>query len=270
MLETTLSPLTALIVEDHRDSLDQLKVLLDPFPNVEVVGEASTGQQAVRLVQGLQPDLLFLDIHLPDMDGFNILEQLSHRPAVVFTTAHHQYALKAFDANGVDYLLKPITPERLEKAVHKVLQMKAPAPAQPREPSYRHIMEAVKTIMAEKNKKIRFSIQHGDRVLVVSQEDVFYFKAEDRYLFLCTFDGSFFYQSSLKKLEDSLDPETFVRINKSNIVSLDKVLCLKKDYLGRCRVILKDKKQTALKVSRGGLVKLREKLDNFGKEAGCM
>lgn len=252
--------LTAIIVEDHEDSRSQLKTMLNGFPGVRVIGEAADGQQAVKLVRDVEPDLMFLDIHLPDMDGFNILEQLDHRPAVVFTTAHHQYALKAFDASGVDYLLKPICRDRLQKALDKVFQMNGRSPAPP---LYDHIMTAVKSIMAEKTKKIRFSIQSGDRLLVISQAEVFYFKAEDRYLFLCTFDDFYFYKSSLKELEESLDPDAFVRINKSNIVPVDKILCLKKDYLGRYRVILKDKKQTVLKVSRGGLVRLKEKFDNF-------
>lgn len=252
--------LSAVIVEDLEDSLNQLKGLLNTFPQVRVIGEASDGEHAIRLVQDLRPDLLFLDIHLPGMDGFEILERLSHHPVVVFTTAHHGYALKAFDANGVDYLLKPIDRGRLEKALHKVFQMNAgTGGAVP----YNHIMEAVKAVMAEKTKKIRFSIQAGDRLLVVSQEEVFYFKAEDRYLFLCTFDDSFFYKSSLKELEESLDPDAYIRINKSIIISIDKILCLKRDYLGRFCVVLKDKKQTVLKVSRGRLADLREKFDNF-------
>ena len=245
----------AVIVEDHPDSLKQLKVLLSQFPRVQLAGEASDGSSAIELICRCRPDLVFLDIHLPDMNGFQVLEKLPYEPAVIFTTAYDQYAVKAFEVNSIDYLLKPVAKERLETAIARVLDLKSV--------SFTHALKTLESLMSRKNKHIRFSIQKADQLLVIPQEEVYYFEVKERYLYLCTYDSAFFYNSTLKQLEESLDPELFLRINKSNIVSLDKIRCLKRDYMNRYRVILKDKNSTKLKISRHCLKPLKEKLDNL-------
>jgi len=252
LLETKLD---TVIVEDHPDCLIQLKALLPGFPGICLIGEAGDGKSAIELIQRSKPHLVFLDIHLPDMDGFQVLKHISHEPAVIFITAYHQYAVQAFEVNGVDYLLKPVSKERLERAINKVLQRSA-AP-------YDAVLKTVQTLLSQKTKKIRFSIKRGDQLLVILQDQVFYFKVEDRYLYLCTYDKAFIYNSTLRQLEQSLDPELFLRINKSQIASLDKIRCLKRDYMNRYRVILQDKNNTALKISRKYLQQLKEKLDNL-------
>jgi len=247
--------LKAVIVEDHPDSLNQLKVLLSQFPQIQLAGEANDGASALELICRCRPDLVFLDIHLPDMNGFQVLEKLPYEPAVIFTTAYDQYAVKAFEVNSVDYLLKPVSAERLETAIDRVLELK--------NVSYTHVLKTLESLMNRKSKHIRFSIQKADQLLVIPQEEVYYFEVKERYLYLCTHDNAFFYNATLKQLEESLDPNLFLRINKSNIVSLDKIRCLKRDYMNRYRVILKDKNSTVLKISRHCLKPLREKLDNL-------
>ncbi|MCP4218102.1 MAG: response regulator transcription factor [bacterium] len=249
------TPIRTVIVEDNCDSLKRLKSMLPEFPFIHLMGEAQTGRTAVELIDSLLPDLVFMDIQLPDMDGFEILKTIGHEPAVIFTTAFDQYALKAFDANSIDYILKPIKFERLAQALDKIQALK-PKPLG-------RINEVINQIINEKNKKVRFSIPQNDEILIIPQEDVYYFKSEDRYLFLCTYNNSYFYNSSLKKLEQALDPALFIRIDKSYIVSLDKIKRLKRDYLKGYKVILKDKKSTSLKVSRNCLPKLKEQLDNL-------
>jgi two-component system LytT family response regulator len=212
-------------------------------------------QQALELICRSRPDLVFLDIHLPDMNGFQVLEKLPYEPAVIFTTAYDQYAVKAFEVNSVDYLLKPVAKERLETAIARVMNLKTV--------SYSQVLKTLESLMNRKSKHIRFSIQKADQLLVIPQEEVYYFEVKERYLYLCTYDSAFFYNATLKQLEESLDPDLFLRINKSNIVSLDKIRCLKKDYMNRYRVILKDKNSTKLKISRHCLKPLREKLDNL-------
>ena len=109
----------AIIVEDSRLARRELTELLKPFPQIDIVGEAESASQALELIRLAQPDLIFLDIHLPGKNGFEILQELDSVPAVIFTTAFDQYALQSFEYNTIDYLLKPIVPERLEKAIHK-------------------------------------------------------------------------------------------------------------------------------------------------------
>jgi two-component system LytT family response regulator len=247
--------LKAVIVEDHPDSLKQLKVLLSQFPQIQLAGEANDGTSALELICRCRPDLVFLDIHLPDMNGFQVLEKLPYEPAIIFTTAYDQYAVKAFEVNSVDYLLKPVSKERLETAIARVMNLKTV--------SYTHVLKTLESLMYRKSKHIRFSIQKTDQLLVIPQEEVYFFEVKERYLYLCTYDSAFFYNATLKQLEESLDPDLFLRINKSNIVSLDKIRCLKRDYMNRYRLILKDKNSTKLKISRHCLKPLREKLDNL-------
>jgi two-component system, LytTR family, response regulator LytT len=249
------SVIKTVIVEDNPDSLSRLKSMLKEISFIHVLGEAGDGVSAVRMINRLLPDLIFLDIHLPDMDGFDVLTSITHDPAVIFATAFDQYALKAFDANGIDYILKPVGKERLLQAVEKVRRLTSK--------SYDQLLDMVNRIVSEKNKRIRFSISQGEQILVIPQEEVFYFRSEERYVFLCTYDNKYFYNSSLKKLEQSLDPDVFVRIDKSVIVSLDKIKCLKRDYLRGYKVVVGDKKNSSLKVSRNCLGKVREKLDNL-------
>lgn len=228
---------------------------MSQIPRVQLAGEAIDGISAIELIGRCRPDLVFLDIHLPDMNGFQVLEKLPYEPAVIFTTTYDQYAVKAFEVNSVDYLLKPVAKERLETAIARVLDLKTV--------SFTHALKTLESLMNRKNKHIRFSIQKADQLLVIPQEEVYYFEVKERYLYLCTYDNAFFYNSTLKQLEESLDPKLFLRINKSNIVSLDKIRCLKRDYMNRYRVILKDKNSTKLKISRHCLKPLKEKLDNL-------
>lgn len=257
MHDTTNNILKTLIVEDHPDSLNQLKSLLGQFREIHIIGEARDGKSAIELIRRCNPHLVLLDIQLPDMDGFDVLKSIRHEqePAVIFITAYDKYAVQAFEFNGVDYLLKPVEKERLKKAIARIPNLK--------DISYARVMEAVKYLMEHKPKKIRFTIRKGDRLLVFPQEEVFYFKVEDRYLYLGTYENTFFYNSTLKQLEESLEPDLFLRVNKSSIISLDKIRCLKRDYLNRYRVILTDRNNTAIKVSRNCLSKLKEKLNNL-------
>jgi DNA-binding LytR/AlgR family response regulator len=255
MLNVEKNRLDAVIIEDNEDSLSGLKTVLKDFQQVRLVGEAINGREAIELIRENKPDLLFLDIHLPDMDGFEVLKNVDYCPAIIFTTAFDQYAIKAFEANGIDYLLKPIKKERLGIAIHRVISLKNTA--------NHSLMEIIKHLLKEKNKKIRFSVQKEDQILIIPQEDVYYFKSEERYTFLCTFDKNYFYNSSLKELEQSLDQELFFRINRCYIVSLDKIVKLKKDYLKRYKVVLRNPPGTSLRVSRDRVLILKEKLNNY-------
>ncbi len=255
MLDIAKDTITTLIVEDNPDACSHLKTLLKEFEEIKLLGEAGNGKKAIQFINRSRPDLIFLDIQLPDITGFDVLTALQHTPAVVFTTAFDQYALKAFDVNGIDYLLKPVQLERLRVTIERVVQLKLRPKSQ--------LMEIVDQILKERNKRVRFSVHQGDQILIIPQEELIYFKSDDRYLFLCTWDKNYFYNSSLKDLEKSLAPDYFCRINKSSIVSIDKIERLKKDYLSGYKVIMKDKDKTSLKVSRSCLPKLKKKLDNF-------
>ena len=230
------------LAEDEPNSRERLRAVLQDCPDLEVVGEAPDGPTAVTLVEALKPDLLFLDIHMPGCDGFEVLAQLNHRPMVVFVTAYDAFALKAFEANAVDYLLKPSPRERILEAVRRVLARHRPLEA-PDLARLRGSLEPAPFLR-------RFLVKVGDEVLVVPESEVLAFQAEDKYVSLLVEGRTFVTDFTLKDLERRLDPERFVRIHKSAIVAVDRIKKIAKWFHGEQVVILDDRSGTRLKVGR--------------------
>lgn len=231
-----------LIAEDEPHSLERLKGVLAARPDLELVGEATDGPSAVALIEALKPELLFLDIHMPGCDGFEVLARITHRPLVVFVTAYDEYALKAFDANAVDYLLKPSSRERILEAVDRVLARRKTLDG--------NLVETLKAALGPPSHLRRFLVKVGDEILVIPEADVLCFQAEDKYVNLQTEGRSFITDFTLKDLEQRLDPQRFVRIHKSTIIALARVSRISKWFQGEQIVVLDDKAGTRLKVGR--------------------
>lgn len=227
--------------------------MLKEFPDIRVIGEAMDGLTAVDMIEHLKPGLVLLDIHLPEATGFEVLARLSHRPKVIFITAYDQYAIKAFEENAVDYLLKPISRERLHKALQRVLQGESQIDGK--------ALELIREMLQRDVYPTRFSVKLKEEILIIPSEEVYYFKAEDKYVFLCTVDREFFYDATLSELEKVLDPGKFMRIHKSYIIALGKVKKLKKWFLSDYLVELSDDRRTTLKIGRSYLPILKQKLD---------
>jgi DNA-binding LytR/AlgR family response regulator len=232
------------IAEDEPLSAERLKDLLRVFPDIDVIGEAGDGPSAIEKINRLKPRLVFLDIHMPGASGFDVLEQIHYTPLpmVIFITAYDQYALKAFEENAVDYILKPLSGERLKKAVTRVLD-RSVSPD-------RQLLEQLRLAMAKQEHIKRFTVSRADEILIIPQEKVFYFKSEDKYTFLYTADDRFFFDMTLKELEQNLDPRHFCRIHKSCIVALDKITKIKKWFQREVLAQINDESRTSLKVSR--------------------
>jgi len=241
------------IVEDEPHSMSRLKTLLLNFDEIDVIGEAGDGDTAVQKINELKPDLLFLDINIPGKNGLELLQFLSYEPMVIFVTAYEEYAIKAFEENAIDYILKPTTVERLEKSISKVLKNNKKVDE--------NILNILNSIIHKDSYKKRFSIKDDDEILIIPEEDIYYFKAQDKYTFLCTKSREYYYDDSLKNLEETLDPEKFIRIHKSYIVSIDKITKLKKWFLRDFSIELTDENNTVLKVGRSYLPLLKEKLN---------
>jgi two-component system LytT family response regulator len=197
-----------LVVDDERRARQRLIRLLAAFDAITVAGEAENGMQAVEQAEALKPDAMFLDIQMPGMDGFEVLENLAQRPSIVFVTAYDRYAIQAFEANAVDYLLKPVEPERLARAVVKLRERRTNLDGliQSRPPSKRLI-----------GKRLQ-------RMHVLSVESIEYFICENELVFAAGADGRFLLNTTLRNLETRLDPEQFTRVHKSAIVNLAKVV----------------------------------------------
>lgn len=242
----------ALIAEDEPHSLERLRGVLAMRPDLEIVGEATDGLSAVVLIDALKPDLLFLDIHMPGCDGFEVLTRITHRPMVVFVTAYDDYALKAFDANAVDYLLKPSSRERILESVDRVVARGKTLEG--------NLVETLKAALSPQAYLRRFLVKVGDEILVIPEADVLCFQAEDKYVNLLTDGRSFITDFTLKELEQRLDPERFVRIHKSTIIALHRVNRISKWFQGEQIVVLDDKAGTRLKVGRSYVENFRARM----------
>jgi DNA-binding LytR/AlgR family response regulator len=243
-----------IIAEDEFHSRERLKDLLKEFPGLELIGEAADGLKAIELIDGLRPDLVFLDIQMPEATGFEVLEKITHQPYIIFVTAYDRYAIKAFEENAVDYILKPFSIERITRSVDRVADLIKTKAVNPQ------LIEHLKHILKGKEYLRRFAVKMGDEILIIPEEEVYYFKAETKCVLLYTNQKKFFVETTLKELEQTLDPDVFIRIHKSTIVSMDKITKIKKWFHSELIVQLSDGKKTKLKVSRGCQPFLKEKL----------
>jgi len=248
MSKATGGRITAVIVDDEDLARAILREYLTGHPEVEIVAECSNGFEAVKAVAELAPDLLFLDIQMPKLNGFEVLELIGEGPAVVFVTAYDQYALRAFEVHAVDYLLKPFSPERLAEALERTrLRMErneaAPLP------------ELVKQTRAANKPIERVLVKDGSRVHVIPVEKIDYLEAQDDYVGIKTGGKEYLKQDTMAELESLLPPERFIRIHRSYILNIDRLMRLE-PYAKDSRVaVLVD--GTQLPVSRAGYARLK-------------
>jgi len=229
----------AIIIDDEDLAREGLRLMLMDFDGIEIVASCSNGIDAVKMINSLSPDVIFLDIQMPHITGFEVLELLGKEaPVTIFVTAYDEYAVKAFEANALDYLLKPINPERLKKSILKLYQKTNPDPL------------AIENVIAGQNKILknigRILVRDGDTVHVIPVEDILWLEAQDDYVAIKTENDVFLKLERLGKLEQQLNPQKFKRIHRSYIVNLD--------YLQRIEnqrfAVLKNGKK--LPVSRSG------------------
>lgn len=250
----------ACLVDDEPPALARLRRMLDASRRVEVVGACSDPVEALQEIRQTSPDLLFLDIHMPGLSGFELLAGLPSQPLVIFTTAYDQYALEAFQTNSVDYLLKPIEPPRLERALQKAERMLG----QGVERLDVSVLIAQITAALRPSAKVawlsRVASRSGDRVDVVDLRQVTHFFARDKLTFAATAERAFVVDQTIAELEERLNPSRFVRIHRGVIVNLDHLLDLHAGFGGRMIVRLKDAARTSLTVARDRVHTLKERL----------
>lgn len=235
-----------IVVDDEPAARRLMKSLLQEYADViEIVGEAGTGKEAIEKIEELQPDLVFLDIQMPDLTGFEVIDTLSHKPNIIFTTAYEQYAMKAFETFSIDYLLKPIKEERLKQAIEKVQQF-----GQLKQSiDVSGLQEIIKQFQAPQ-KATALAIKTGERIILLRYENIAYLEAQDKYVFVFTIDGQkYLTDQTLTALEEKL-PSNFYRIQKSYIINTDKIKEMHKHFSGRYLFILDDKSGTQLTSGR--------------------
>jgi two-component system LytT family response regulator len=250
----------AAIIDDEELAIKRLRRMLAVRPEIEVVGEASNVRNGVACVKANKVDLAFLDIHLPDGTGFDVLQQLgSEPPLVVFTTGYDKYALQAFEAAGIDYLLKPVEPEHLARALQKLERLANKADRagfEGRLKEWLHGWTAPAPNTASYVQKL--TVRLGERALLVDLSEVGYFDAKDKYVFMHTTAGKeYIVEHTLAELEAKLDPKRFVRVHRSTIVNADQIREIQNWFGGKYRLLLRDKSSSELVVSKGMAANLR-------------
>ena len=236
----------AIVVDDEPAARRLMKsLLLEYEETVKVIDEAGNGREAIRKIDELKPDLIFLDIQMPDLTGFEVLEQLQHKPNVIFTTAYEQYAIKAFENFSIDYLLKPIKEERLEQSINKLKQFgrlnhSIDLPG----------LQDIIRQLHQPQKATALPIKTGDRISLLRFENIAYLEAQDKYVYVFTIDGQkHLTDQSLTALIDKLPPQ-FYRIQKSYIINKDKIKEMHRHFNSRYLFVLDDKAGTRLTSGR--------------------
>ncbi len=235
----------ALIVDDERLARTELKRLLNPFKDIKVVGEAVNADDALEKIQQLKPELLFLDIQMPGKTGFEMLEELDSVPTVIFTTAYDEYALKAFEYNALDYLLKPVEPKRLEETVNKLVEKKRK----------KTVSDLDKEILSENDQVF---VKDGDRCWFVKLASVRVFESEGNYVRIYFEDHKPLILRTLNYLDERLDDKTFFRANRKHIVNLKWIANIEPWLNGGLLVKLKDGQK--IEVSRRQAIKFKDML----------
>lgn len=238
---------TAIIVDDERLARSELKKMLTDYPEIEVIGEAGNVDEALKSIEELGPDILFLDIQMPVKTGFDLLAELDAVPTVIFTTAHDEYALKAFEVNALDYLLKPIDPKRLSDAIQKIM-----------------FLEEREIISNETRNENKSFLNDGDQVFVKDGEKCWFVKLSEIRLFesVGNYARVFFGTNkplilkSLNSLEERLDPKTFFRANRKHIVNLRMIEKVEPFFNGG--LLLEIKGGEKIEVSRRQAVRFKE------------
>ena len=238
-----------LLVDDEDLARAALRRELEPSADIEIVDEAVNGVEAIEKIGELRPDLVLLDIEMPGFDGFEVVQHLSDPPVIVFVTAYDEYAVRAFEANAVDYLLKPVQPERLERALARVRQRIPPRETDP--------VSRVKDVARERSGPLRrLAARRGKRIVIVPLREVIRVEIEDKLVFAVTAADRLLVEKTIGELETLLAPSGFLRISRGELVNLETIKELVPWFSGTWRVKLTNGEERD--VSRERARQLRE------------
>jgi two-component system, LytTR family, response regulator len=248
------SYLRALIIDDEDLARHVLRELLKPHPEVTVVAECANGFEALKAAAEHQPDLIFLDVQMPKLTGFDVLELIDPQPAVIFVTAYDEFAMKAFDVHAVDYLLKPVGRERFDAALERAKSRIGERPL------VAH--ELASAARPPQQFLERLVVKDGTRVTLIPVAKLDYVEAQDDYVALATHGAKHLKQQTIASVEAGLDPARFVRIHRSYLVNFERVARIEPYGKDSRLAILAD--GTRLPVSRAGYARLKALLDDRG------
>ncbi|KPF48829.1 hypothetical protein D621_15650 [beta proteobacterium AAP51] len=243
-------PTRVLICEDEPLARETLRDFIAEHAQLLLVGEASDGAQALKLIRALQPELVFMDIQMPEITGLEVVRQLDVVPPLIFTTAYDQHAVTAFELNAVDYLLKPFTPERFGAAVRRALQ--EAAPSQDRLQAAQQAQQA----MSADAPLTRILVRDRGRIFPVAVADIEHLRSDLKYTQITANGASYLVRMALAELEARLDPQRFLRVHRNAIVNLDFVHSMKPDEQSQLKILMRD--GTELLANREASKQLRD------------
>jgi two-component system LytT family response regulator len=234
-------------IDDEPLARSIVKEYLQKYPELEVVQECNDGFEGFKAIQQHQPDLIFLDIQMPKINGFEMLELLDQAPGVIFTTAFDEYAIKAFEAHAIDYLLKPFSQDRFDKAIQKWREQKVS--------SQKNTEDLLETASHSPAQSQRIVVKTGSKIKIIPVHDVLYLEAADDYVKVHTQEGNFLKNKTMSHFEKTLDPQQFVRSHRSYIINIQQITRIDPYEKDNHVAILKS--GAKVPVSRNGYVKLR-------------
>jgi two-component system LytT family response regulator len=242
--------ITVIIIDDESLARQIIRKFLSNHSEIEILAECSNGFEGVKKINELKPDLIFLDIQMPKLTGFEMLDLIDNPPIIIFTTAYDQYAISAFEVNAVDYLLKPFSSERFEEALQKTKHLLNNRMKQSDivKELIRHNQETVEYLE-------RIVIKDGSKIHIVPLDSIKYFEAQDDYVMVHSSEGNLLKQKTMKYFEEHLPPEDFVRIHRSYIIPVTRIKKIELVEKETYKVILDD--GTGLPVSKSGYDKLK-------------
>jgi two-component system LytT family response regulator len=237
---TPAQKLRALVVDDEGPARRKIVRLLRDETGIEVAGEADSGEAAVAAIEELHPDLVFLDVQMPGLDGFGVIETLTALgktiPQIIFVTAHDKFALKAFDVHAFDYLLKPVSEERFREALQRVLSQRT----QSADKVASRLTEMIEQLQREKSFPERILIRENDRAFFIPVREISWIESDRNYLLLHCGKKTHTLRATLESLMKTLDPKLFVQVNRGSLVRLDAIRELVPWFHGEYKVMLRD------------------------------
>jgi len=257
-------PLKTILIDDEPLALSRLRRLLEKHTGIfSIVSEARNGAEGLIEINRFDPDIIFLDIEMPLLNGFEMLSKLTKMPLVVFSTAYDQYAIRAFEENSVDYLLKPVENDRLIKTIDKIRNMinagiSGNGSVNPYSENLIRLLEEMKP----KKEIFSLSVKTGDRILLIPLTEITHFEAEEKYVFLNTLDGQkYLLNYTLTSLEEKL-PQHYLRISRAGIVNSHHIKEIQKHFNGKFMVIMRDRRASQLASGSTYGEAIRHLLDN--------
>ena len=246
-----MSIIKTVIIDDEQLAIDIIRNYLESHSDIEIVATCANGFEGLKTIHELKPDLVFLDIMMPKLSGFEMLELLDHHPVIIFSTAYDQYALKAFEQNAVDYLLKPYDQQRFDQALIKARKQLEESGQTP------EILNLIK-YHQETGDLHRVVVRTGNKINIIAVDKIIYLEAMDDYVNIHTHEGKFLKQQTMKFFEANLQEKEFIRIHRSYIIAVKELQRLEPYGRDSHQALLKN--GSRLPVSRSGYSRLREVL----------